>query len=81
MILIKENQEYVLKHIDYDLLQVINRGLKHEQKNIQENINLLIVDNMNNPEQFETNQPQIEFLKFLRLEIDKFLEDYQKNYD
>jgi hypothetical protein len=76
MILIKDGKEFTLKHIDYDLLQVIIRGLKHEKNNVQENISSLIVENMNNPEQSETNQKQIEFLKSLRVEIYKLLEDY-----
>jgi len=76
MILIKDGKEFTLKHIDYDFLQLIIRGLKHEKNNVQENISSLIVDSMNNPDQSETNQKQIEFLKSLRVEIDKLLEDY-----
>ena len=43
MILIKDKSEFTIRHIEYDLLQVIIRGLKNEKSIIQDNINLLIV--------------------------------------
>jgi predicted Fe-Mo cluster-binding NifX family protein len=46
--------------------------------NIQENINLLVVENMTTPEVAKLNKPQIEFMKSVRSEIDKWLEDYDK---
>ena len=78
MILIKENCDFTLKHIDYDLLQVIIRGLKHEKNNIQDNINSLIVENMNNPDSPNDNKDLIDFMKNLRIEIEKAIEDYDK---
>jgi len=78
MILLEEQKDFTLKHIDYDLLQIIIRGLKHEKNNIQENINLLVVENMTTPEVSKLNKPQIEFMKSIRTEIDKLIEDYDK---
>jgi hypothetical protein len=77
MILIKDKSEFTIKHIEYDLLQVIIRGLKNESV-IQDNINLLIVENMAVEEIKPHDHKQIEYLKDLRIEIEKIISDYEQ---
>lgn len=78
MILIKDKSEFTIKHIEYDLLQVMIRGLKNEKKIIQDNINLLIVENMASKENKPHSKLQINYLKDLRMEIEKIIFDYEK---
>lgn len=78
MILLKDKSEFTIKHIEYDLLQVIIRGLKNEKSIIQDNINLLIVENMAVEENKPHSQTQIEYLKDLRIEIEKIISDYEQ---
>jgi len=78
MILIKDKSEFTIKHIEYDLLQVMMRGLKNEKSVIQDNINLLIVENMAVEENKPHSQLQISYLKDLRIEIEKIISDYEK---
>jgi len=78
MILIKDKSEFTIKHIEYDLLQVMIRGLKNEKKIIQDNINLLIVENMAIKKKKPQNKLQINYLKDLRMEIEKIIFDYEK---
>jgi len=78
MILIKDKSEFTIKHIEYDLLQVMIRGLKNEKKIIQDNINLLIVENMAIKENKPHSKLQINYLKDLRMEIEKIIFDYEK---
>lgn len=78
MILIKDKSEFTIKHIEYDLLQVIIRGLKNEKSIIQDNINSLIVENMAVEENKPYSQKQIEYLKDLRIEIEKIISDYEQ---
>lgn len=78
MILIKDKSEFTIKHIEYDLLQVMIRGLKNEKSVIQDNINLLIVENMAVEENKPHSQLQISYLKGLRIEIEKIISDYEK---
>lgn len=77
MILIKDKSEFTIKHIEYSLLQVIIRGLKNEKSIIQEKINLLIVENMAVEENKPHDPKQIEYLKDLRIEIEKIISDYE----
>lgn len=77
MILIKEQSEFTIKHIEYDLLKIIIRGLNGDKSRLQNNVNLLIAENMTS----ENNEPHcqsvINYLKNLINEIEKIIKDYE----
>ena len=68
MILIKENFEYTIKHIDYDLLQVLIRGIEKERQTIADKI-----DEMNDENATNKNVSMIQFFKSMLCELDKII--------
>jgi len=73
MILIKENFEYTIKHIDYDLLQVLIRGIEKERQTIADKIDELIIDQMNDENATNKNVSMIQFFKSMLCELDKII--------
>lgn len=81
MELIKGINQFVLKDINYEGMSLIIRGLKHETKRLQNNINLITVEVISetSEEYILLLKSQIDYFTDLRNEIDKTIYDYENN--
>ena len=81
MELIKGINDFVLKDINYECMSLIIRGLKHETKRLQNNINLITVEIISetSEEYILLLKSQIDYFTDLSNEIDKTIYDYENN--
>jgi hypothetical protein len=81
MILFKTENNFSLNNIDYEIMNLIIRGLKSQKIRLQNNINLLTIEIIT--ETCENNisdkKSQIDYFTDLRNEIDKTINDYENN--
>jgi hypothetical protein len=81
MELIKGINDFVLKDINYEGMSLIVRGLKHETKRLQNNINLITVEIFSETceEYILLKKSQIDYFTQLRNEIKKIINEYENN--
>ena len=81
MELIKGINDFVLKNINYDGMSLIIRGLKHETKRLQNNINLITVEviSENSEESILLFKSQLDYFTQLRNEIENIINEYENN--
>lgn len=81
MELIKGINDFVLKDINYEGMSLIVRGLKHETKRLQSNINLITVEVISETceESILFFKSQLDYFTQLRNEIENIINEYENN--